>query len=67
MRLLTTAEKYLRKKGIRKIRLEVAVTNQAALKLYENTGFKKIVMLRHYFYFDYEGTRNAYRMVKELS
>jgi ribosomal protein S18 acetylase RimI-like enzyme len=66
-RLLTAAEKHLRKKGIRKIRLEVAITNQAALKLYDHAGFKKTVLLRHYYYFDHEGTRNAYRMVKELS
>ncbi|MBN1860583.1 MAG: GNAT family N-acetyltransferase [Candidatus Thermoplasmatota archaeon] len=65
-RLLTSAEEHLRKKGIRKIRLEAAITNQVALKLYEHAGFKKIKLLRHYYYFDHEGTRDAYRMVKEL-
>lgn len=66
MRLLTSAEQHLRKKGIRKIRLEVAITNQAAIKLYEHAGFQKTKLLRHYYYFDHESSRDAYRMVKEL-
>jgi [ribosomal protein S18]-alanine N-acetyltransferase len=65
-RLLTTAEEHLRKKGIRKIRLEVAITNQAAIKLYEYAGFQKTELLRHYYHYYHEGSRNAYRMVKEL-
>lgn len=66
MRLLTSAEQHLRKKGIRKIRLEVAITNQAAIKLYEHAGFQKTQLLRHYYYYDHESSRDAYRMVKEL-
>lgn len=65
-RLLAAAEEHLRKKGIRKVRLEVAITNKAALSLYEHAGFHKKMLLRHYYYFDHEGTRDAYRMVKEL-
>jgi ribosomal protein S18 acetylase RimI-like enzyme len=66
LRLLTSAEQLLIKKGIRKIRLEVAITNQAAIKLYEHVGFQKTRLLRHYYYYDHDGSRDAYRMVKEL-
>ncbi|PNX48452.1 MAG: hypothetical protein BV459_02330 [Thermoplasmata archaeon M11B2D] len=64
--LLNSAEEHLRKKGIRKIRLEVAITNQAAIILYEHAGFQKIELLRHYYHYYHEGSRDAYRMVKEL-
>jgi len=65
-RLLAAAEELLRKKGIRKIRLEVSITNRAAITLYEHAGFHKTMLLRHYYFFDHEGSRDAYRMVKEL-
>jgi ribosomal protein S18 acetylase RimI-like enzyme len=66
LRLLTAAEDLLRKKGICTIRLEVAITNQAAIKLYEHTGFQKITLLKKYYHYDHEGCRDAYRMVKKL-
>jgi len=66
LRLLSASEKLLRKKGIRKIRLEVAITNQAAIKLYEHAGFQKTMLLKNYYHYDHEGSRDAYRMVKEL-
>jgi ribosomal protein S18 acetylase RimI-like enzyme len=66
LRLLTAAEELLRKKGICTIRLEVAITNQAAIKLYEHAGFQKIMLLKKYYHYDHEGSLDAYRMVKEL-
>jgi ribosomal protein S18 acetylase RimI-like enzyme len=66
LRLLTAAEELLRKKGICTIRLEVAITNQAAIKLYEYAGFQKIMLLKKYYHYDHEGSRDAYRMVKKL-
>jgi len=65
-RLLTAAEERIRKKGIHKIRLEVAITNQAAIKLYEHAGFQKTMLLKKYYHYDHDGSRDAYRMVKEL-
>ena len=66
LRLLIKAEEHLGKKGIKKIRLEVAVTNQVAIQLYEHAGFEKTILLRNYYYFDHESSRDAYRMVKKL-
>ena len=65
-RLLTSAKQLLIKKGIQKIRLEVAITNRAAIKLYERAGFQKTRLLRHYYLYNHEGSRDAYRMIKEL-
>ncbi|DAC72225.1 MAG TPA: N-acetyltransferase [Thermoplasmata archaeon] len=66
LRLLSAAEEHLRKKGIRKIRLEVSTTNHAALKLYEHAGFQKTALLKKYYYYEHQGSRDAIRMVKEL-
>jgi len=66
LRLLSVAEEHLRKKGIHKIRLEVSIANNAAIKLYEHAGFQKIMLLKKYYHYDHEGSRDAYRMVKEL-
>jgi ribosomal-protein-alanine N-acetyltransferase len=66
LRLLSVAEEQLRKKGIHKIRLEVAITNNAAIMLYEHAGFRKTMLLKKYYNYDHEGSRDAYRMIKEL-
>jgi len=66
-RLLAAAEKDMRKKKRTKIRLEVATTNQAAIMLYEKAGFKKIALLKKYYIYNHEGSRDAFRMIKELS
>jgi ribosomal protein S18 acetylase RimI-like enzyme len=66
LRLLSVAEEHLRKKGIHKIRLEVSTANNAAIKLYEHAGFQKIMLLKKYYHYDHEGSRDAYRMVREL-
>lgn len=66
LRLLSAAEEHFRKKGIHKIRLEVAITNNAAIMLYEHAGFRKTMLLKKYYNYDHEGSRDAYRMIKEL-
>lgn len=66
LQLLSAAEEHLRKKGIHKIRLEVATTNHAAITLYEHAGFQKIALLKKYYHYNHEGSRDAYRMVKKL-
>jgi ribosomal protein S18 acetylase RimI-like enzyme len=66
LRLLNAAEECLRKKGMHKIRLEVSTTNHAAAMLYENAGFKKIALLKNYYLYDHAGSRDAFRMTKEL-
>jgi len=66
LRLLSAAEEHLRKKGIHKIRLEVAITNTAAIMLYEHAGFQQTMMLKKYYHFNHQGSRDAYRMIKVL-
>jgi ribosomal-protein-alanine N-acetyltransferase len=65
-RLLKTAENIAKKKGIGTLRLEVAVTNHAAINLYEKAGFTKVKLLKDYYYFDHKGSRDGYRMIKYL-
>ena len=65
-KLLKTAENLVKKKGIITLRLEVAVTNHAAINLYEQAGFKKVKLLKDYYYFDHKGSRDGYRMIKHL-
>jgi len=66
LRLLKAAEEHLRKQGIRRIRLEVAITNTPAIALYAHAGFQQTMLLTTYYHFNHEGSRDAYRMVKEL-
>ena len=65
-RLLQAAEQEMKKRRIKKIRLEVSPGNKAAIRLYENEGFKKISLLKNYYLFDHDGYKDAYRMIKEL-
>ncbi|MBN1280773.1 MAG: GNAT family N-acetyltransferase [Candidatus Thermoplasmatota archaeon] len=65
--LLSAAEHDARTKKIRILRLEVAATNKAALRLYEQAGFTKSAFLKNYYQYSHQGTRDAIRMVKELS
>jgi [ribosomal protein S18]-alanine N-acetyltransferase len=65
-RLFTAAEQDMRRKRIKKIRLEVSTSNHAAIILYENAGFKKITLLKNYYIYSHSGSRDALRMVKEL-
>lgn len=65
-RLLRAAEEDMKKKKIRKIRLEVSTTNQEAIAFYESEGYTKIALLPKYYIFDHNGSKDAYRMVKLL-
>jgi ribosomal protein S18 acetylase RimI-like enzyme len=64
--LLSFAEEHLKKRKIQKIRLEVSITNQAAISLYEHAGFRKISLLKNYYHFNHNGSYHAYRMIKKL-
>ena len=66
LRLLNAAEVDMKKKGIKKIRLEVSSTNHAAINLYKNAGFQKKSVLKNYYNYDHEGSHDALRMTKEL-
>ncbi len=48
--------------GAEEVYLEVRVSNEAAIKLYEKLGFKKVKILRHY----YADGEDAYLMAREL-
>jgi len=64
--LLKAAEQDMKKKGIKKIRLEVSTHNQKAIAFYETEGFKKVALLPKYYFFDHSGSKDAFRMVKQL-
>jgi ribosomal protein S18 acetylase RimI-like enzyme len=66
LRLLSAVEDHLRKDGIRTIRLEVAITNAAAIALYEHAGYHQVMLLKKYYHFTHQGSRDAYRMIKRL-
>lgn len=66
-RLLAAAEEDIRMKGARNIRLEVSITNHAAITLYEHAGFQRICVLKNYYHLLHDSSRDAVRMVKELS
>ena len=65
-KLLFSSEEDMINKGIKKIRLEVSMGNISAIKLYQKTGYRIKSILKDYYYFEHFGTRNVYRMVKEL-
>jgi len=66
-KLLEAAEEDMYPNGIKKIRLEVSAGNVSAIKLYEKSGFRKIKMLKNYYYYKQYGSYDAYRMLKELT
>jgi len=66
-KLLMAAEEDMRPNGVKKIRLEVSVSNLSAVNLYEKSGFRKIKMLKNYYHYKQYGSNNAYRMIKELT
>lgn len=66
-RLLIAAEEEMHPLGIKKIRLEVSTTNHPALNLYEKMGYEKILFLKNYYQLKHNGTRDAFRMIKELT
>ena len=66
-KLLQAAEEDMYKKSIKKIRLEVSTLNNIAINLYERSGFRKVAFLKNYYSYDHYGTKDAYRMVKDLT
>ncbi len=60
--LLDTAEQWLAAQGIRRVRLETAVDNHAALAFWQRAGYEVTGILPGY-YLDRD---DAYRMEKEL-
>jgi ribosomal-protein-alanine N-acetyltransferase len=67
LHLLKAAEQEMIHKGIKKIRLEVSATNHAAITLYKKEGFKIISRIKEYYLYKHDGSRDALKMIKELS
>jgi [ribosomal protein S18]-alanine N-acetyltransferase len=61
-RLMEALELELHASGARKIRLEAAIENPAALELYRKAGYKDAVLIENY----YGQGKSAIRMVKGL-
>lgn len=66
-KLLSAAEIDMCSRGIDRIRLEVSVGNNSAIKLYERSGFRKIAILKEYYINKQYGSKDAFKMVKELT
>ena len=66
-KLITAAESEMYPQSIKRVRLEVSSGNISAIRLYEKLGFKKIALLENYYFFQYYGSSNAYRMIKDLA
>lgn len=61
-RLMEAVEARLSNDGIKQVRLEVAVNNSVAIKMYEELGYRVVRILRSY----YPDGEDAYLMVKSL-
>ncbi|MEM3341082.1 MAG: N-acetyltransferase [Thermoplasmata archaeon] len=66
-RLLEAAEDDMRRRRMVQSRLEVAVTNYPAIKLYEKAGYKIVKLMKDYYRFEHDGSRDAYRLIKNLN
>ena len=66
-KLLQAAEEDMFPRDIQKIRLEVSVGNQAAIRLYERAGFQITTLLPNFYQFLHHGTRDAFCMTKVLA
>lgn len=66
LRLLTSAEEDMRKRGKRWSLLEVSEGNKVALKLYKKAGYTLKERVKRYYRYEHRGTRDALRMVKAL-
>jgi ribosomal protein S18 acetylase RimI-like enzyme len=66
-RLLTAAETEMRARGIRRVRLEVSSQNAPAIQLYRHAGYRDYEFLPNYYIYLHHGSRDAFRMVKDLS
>jgi len=67
IKLLEAAELDMKKHGIKKARLEVSTKNIPAINLYEKAGFKKVEIIKNYYIFEHDDSRDVFRMVKELT
>lgn len=66
-KLLHAAEEDMYRRSIKRIRLEVSTLNTIALKLYEKSGFRKTALIKNYYKYEHSGTKDAFRMVKDLT
>jgi len=65
--LLTAAETDMHQHKITRIRLEVSTQNTAAIALYQRAGYRTEEFLPNYYIYHHHGSRDAFRMVKDLS
>ena len=65
--LLIAAEEEMYPRAIKRVRLEVSTGNVPAISLYEKSGFRKTVFLENYYKYQYFGTNDAFRMIKDLA
>jgi ribosomal protein S18 acetylase RimI-like enzyme len=66
IKLLTTAEADMRRRGMKTAQLEVSERNERALELYRKAGYTFKEKLEGYYLYDHDETRNAIRMIKSL-
>lgn len=64
--LLQALEDIMRSRGYKRSVLEVREKNVSAIKLYLRAGYRQSEFLENYYEEIYEGSRNAFRMVKDL-
>ncbi|MGP6207136.1 ribosomal protein S18-alanine N-acetyltransferase [Cuniculiplasma sp. SKW3] len=64
--LLQALEDIMRSRGYKRSVLEVRDKNLSAIKLYLSAGYIQSEFLENYYEEFYEGSRNAFRMVKDL-
>jgi len=66
-KLLAAAEENMFYQGLKKLKLEVSMGNHRAIALYEKSGFRRVSILKNYYWYRHHGTRNAYQMIKKLT
>ena len=65
-KLLQAAEEDMFPRDIQKVRLEVSVGNQGAIRLYERAGFQIVAFLPNFYRYLHHRTYDAFRMAKML-
>ncbi len=63
-KLIEAIENEIKKRGYKKLVLEVREKNENAKNFYLNHGYKIINPLENYYLLEFKGSRNAYRMEK---
>jgi ribosomal protein S18 acetylase RimI-like enzyme len=66
-RLLTAAENDMHTHHITRVRLEVSTQNTPAIALYQRAGYQTTELLSNYYTYSHQDSRDAFRMVKDLS